>query len=317
MEIYKCHYPALIAVIILFATVFSGSIAYGQQSQSLASPTSPRTTRVSAELKAQMCDASNPSLKVVNTTEARICNIPKTVKSVPTTGVATLAPSTSAVSQKPAEKSPKSTSLAVGPAFPSQQTRPQNIVTSRSGDTATTAVSSVNSKSLTALPTIAPQASGINKQQEQIQQLAATSNDTATQNYTFASTTAALPAGKLLFLGYHGNPVGIKSSTSTSSDHGSDSKDKDGTDKKSVSRHSSTRDSDSKDKDGTDKKSVSRHSSTRDSDSKDKDGTDKKKTESKSETKAHEDKNNSDKGKKDSHGSGVSVKRIIKQALKR
>jgi hypothetical protein len=293
MEIYKCRYPALIAVITLFATVFSASIAYGQQSQSSASPTSPRTTRVSAELKAQMCDASNPSLKVVNTTEARMCNIPKTVKSVPTTGVATLASSTFAVSQKSAEKSPKSTSLAVGPAFPSQQTGPQNIVTSRSGDTATTAVSSGNSKSLTALPTIAPQASGINKQQEQIQQLAATSNDTATQNYTFASTTAALPAGKLLFLGYHGNPVGIKSSTSTSSDH------------------------DSKDKDGTDKKSVSRHSSTRDSDSKDKDGTDKKKTESKSETKAHEDKNNSDKGKKESHGSGVSVKRIIKQALKR
>jgi hypothetical protein len=295
MEIFKCHYPALVAVIILFATVFSASIAYGQQSPSSASPTSPRTTRVSAELKAQMCDASNPSLKVVNTTEARICNIPKTVKSVPTTGFATLAPSTSAVSQQPAEKSPKSTSLTVGPAFPSQQTGPQNIVASRSGDTATTAVSSLNSKSPTSLPAIAPQASGLNKQQEQIQQLAATSNDTATQSYTFASTTAAIPAGKLVFLGYHSNPVGIKSSTSTSSDH----------------------DSDSKDKDSTHKKSVSRHSSTRDSDSKDKDSTHKKKTESKSETKAHEDKNNSDKGKKESRGSGDSVKRIIKQALKR
>jgi hypothetical protein len=285
----KSQGPALIWVIIVFATVLSASIAYGQQSQSSASPTSPRITRVSAQLKAQMCDPSNPSLKVVNTTEARICNIPKTIKSVPTTGVTTLVPSTSAVSQQLAEKTPKSTSLAVGPGFPSQQIGPQNNLASRSGDTTTSAVSSLNSKSLTALQAIGPQANAINKQQEQPRQLAATSNDTATQNYTFASTTAAIPNGKVLFLGYHGNPVGIKSSISTSSDHDSDSKDK---------RHTSTGDSGSNDKDSSDKKSVSLHTSTGDSGSNDKDSSDNKKTESKSETSAHEHKNNSDKGKK-------------------
>jgi hypothetical protein len=236
----KSQGPALIGVIIVFATVLSASIAYGQQSQSSASPTSPRINRVSAQLNAQMCDPSNPSLKVVNTTEARICNIPKTVKSVSTTGITTLAPSTSGVSQQLAAKTPKSTSLAVDPAFPSQQIGPQNNVASRSGDTTTSAVSSLNSKSLTALQAIASQASAINKQQEHLRQLAATSNDTASQNYTFASTTAAIPNGKVLFLGYHGNPVGIKSSISTSSDHDSDSKDKDSSDKKKTESKSET-----------------------------------------------------------------------------
>jgi hypothetical protein len=55
-----CQLPWLIVFEIVFATIFSASIAYGQQSQSSASPTWPRITKVSAELKAQMCDPSNP-----------------------------------------------------------------------------------------------------------------------------------------------------------------------------------------------------------------------------------------------------------------
>jgi hypothetical protein len=41
---------------------------------------SSSTTTISAKLKAELCNPNNPRLKVVNATEARICNIPKTVK---------------------------------------------------------------------------------------------------------------------------------------------------------------------------------------------------------------------------------------------
>src|ERR687886_2368916 len=55
--------------------------------QPLASPpaASSSGTTISPELKAKMCDPSNPSLKVVNTTESRICGIAKTVKPPPST----------------------------------------------------------------------------------------------------------------------------------------------------------------------------------------------------------------------------------------
>jgi hypothetical protein len=43
------------------------------------------TTTISAKLKAELCNPNNPALKVVNATEARICNIPKTVKNNTTT----------------------------------------------------------------------------------------------------------------------------------------------------------------------------------------------------------------------------------------
>src|SRR5215212_2433226 len=191
------HTTLLVGLVLTLGIPVAATLASftvnAQQLSTSPSSSIPRTTAISENLKSEMCDPSNPSLKVVNTTEARICNIPKNVKSVSTTGITTLAPSTSGVSQQLAAKTPKSTSLAVGPAFPSQQIGPQNNVASRSGDTTTSAVSSLNSKSLTALQAIASQASAINKQQEQLRQLAATSNDTASQNYTFASTTAAIP----------------------------------------------------------------------------------------------------------------------------
>ena len=74
--------------IILFFAVWSNILVYAQQPSSSSpimsslpsTPSSPsNTTTISPELKAKMCNPSNPSLKVVNTTEARICGIPKTV----------------------------------------------------------------------------------------------------------------------------------------------------------------------------------------------------------------------------------------------
>jgi hypothetical protein len=52
----------------------------------LPSPASPPAT-VSPEEKSQMCDPSNPKLKFVNTTESKICGLPKSIKApeVPTT----------------------------------------------------------------------------------------------------------------------------------------------------------------------------------------------------------------------------------------
>ncbi|MFL6345507.1 MAG: hypothetical protein ACJ71A_08695 [Nitrososphaeraceae archaeon] len=68
-----------ITTMFVFATVFSASIIYAQQSSSPPAGSSLSSTTISPELKAKMCDPSNPSLKVANTTESTICGIPKTV----------------------------------------------------------------------------------------------------------------------------------------------------------------------------------------------------------------------------------------------
>ena len=84
-------FPFLVGI-MLFG-IWSNIHAYAQQSSStsssptLSSPTGNSVSKpISSELKAKICDPSNPDLKVVNTTEARICGIPKTVKpSLPST----------------------------------------------------------------------------------------------------------------------------------------------------------------------------------------------------------------------------------------
>jgi hypothetical protein len=44
-------------------------------------PTSPSTSNtISPDEKLQMCDPSNPKLKFVNTTESKICGLPKSIK---------------------------------------------------------------------------------------------------------------------------------------------------------------------------------------------------------------------------------------------
>src|SRR5690349_14381237 len=69
---------------------------YAQLSPSLsAADSSSSSSTISPQVKAIMCDPSNPSLKVVNTTEAHVCGIPKTVK--PSLSSSST-PSTSAVS---------------------------------------------------------------------------------------------------------------------------------------------------------------------------------------------------------------------------
>ncbi|MFL6346893.1 MAG: hypothetical protein ACJ72X_01180 [Nitrososphaeraceae archaeon] len=81
---------AVITILFAFTTILSVNVVYGQQqlSSSLRTGSSLSTTTISPKLKAEMCDPSNPTLKVVNTTESRICNIPKTVKNVTTAAAA-------------------------------------------------------------------------------------------------------------------------------------------------------------------------------------------------------------------------------------
>ena len=70
----------LLLVGVLLFGIWSNIQVYAQKSSSptLSSPSVSKS--ISSELKAKMCDPSNPDLKVVNTTEARICGISKTVK---------------------------------------------------------------------------------------------------------------------------------------------------------------------------------------------------------------------------------------------
>jgi ribosomal protein L18 len=210
-----------ITIIFAFATIFSANIAYGQQLSSSRTASSLSTTTISAKLKAEMCDPSNPRLKVVNTTESHICNIPKTVKNTTTTAAAIATPN-------------------------------NNNIVSRSNSAITAAtmtpISKSSNKSLSSPSTIAPQANAINQQQ---QLLVTISNGTAGQNYTFAAATPAVASGKLMYLGNHGD--GDSSSSSTPTNPDTSPKDKDSSDKKPSSRHS-TSDTGPKDKDSSDTK---------------------------------------------------------------
>ena len=64
---------------MLVFAIWTNNHVYAQQLLSPSTASSPSTI-ISPEIKAKMCNPSNPSLKVVNTTEARICGIPKTVQ---------------------------------------------------------------------------------------------------------------------------------------------------------------------------------------------------------------------------------------------
>jgi hypothetical protein len=189
-----------ITIIFAFATIFSANIAYGQQLSSSPTASSLSTTTISAKLKAEMCDPSNPRLKVVNTTESHICNIPKTIKNTTTTAAAIA-------------------------------TTNNNNVVSRSNSAITAAtmtpISKSSNKSLSSPSTIAPQANAINQQQ----QLVTISNGTAGQNYTFAAATPAVASGKLMYLGNHGGVSGSSSNT-TPTNPDTSPKDKDSSDTK-------------------------------------------------------------------------------------
>ena len=106
-------FPLLVGTLVF--AIWSNSYVFAQQlssspssSPAASSSSSLSSTTISPELKAKMCDPGNPSLKVVNTTEAHICGIQKTVKNMTTTAAT---PPTSAVSSSESKSSPLAASL--------------------------------------------------------------------------------------------------------------------------------------------------------------------------------------------------------------
>ena len=224
---------------VLLLGIWSNIQVYAQQSSAatpLSTANSSSTTTISPELKAKMCDPNNPSLKVVNTTEARICGIPKTVKP-PSLPAPT--PLTSAVSSPTESKSsPLTASLAapkqqkmiasnnnnaITPAAASQLAK--QTVAGKETTASVAPVRNISNKSLSSSSsTIAPQVNAITKQQQQ-QQLLTVSNVTAGQNHTFAATSPAVTPGKLIYLGYQGSSASLKDKHSShikSSSHNDD-----------------------------------------------------------------------------------------------
>ena len=241
---------SLLSGILLFA-IWSNVQIYAQQqlSQSPSAGNGLASKSISRELKSKMCDPSNPSLKVVNTTEARICGIPKTVK--PPLASAG-APQTSAVSSPlpSAQQTVKPTAANI--TAPKQQ----HIVTTNAVSPSTQYVTWITIASLSNLnisspsSAIAPQLKSVNQQQQLLPLIpiaainrTAGTNGTTGQNYTFAATSPAATSDQLLYLGYHGD---------TKSSHGnSGSKHDDSTDNKPYTRSStrSTSESSPKNKD--------------------------------------------------------------------
>jgi hypothetical protein len=196
---------ALISVLsaVLVFGIWSNIQTYAQQPSSsptsLSPPTVPRSTTISPQVKAVMCVTDSPSLKVVNTTEARICGIPKTVKTDTTTASSIPSISPTAVSSPPtttklpaanvaAPKQQKITTTPAASQLPKQ-------TTGASKETTTTAVS--NKPSI-----IAPQVNAISKKPQQQEQLQpATSNLPAGRNFTFATISPAVTSDTLKYLG--------------------------------------------------------------------------------------------------------------------
>ena len=226
---------------VLIFGIWSNIHAYAQQPSSSSTPLShatvSRSSTISPQVKVTMCAPGSPSLKVVNTTEARICGIPKTVKSNTTTAAAIPSTSPTAVSSRPTTTklpaanvaAPKQQQITTTPAasqLPKQTTGGSKEMT-------TTAVRSVSNKpSLPSSPsTIAPQVNAISKKHQQQEQLQpATGNVPAGRNYTFATTSTAVTPNILKYLGYQGSATAVNSGSSSS-----DSKDKHSSDTKSSS----------------------------------------------------------------------------------
>jgi hypothetical protein len=228
-------FPFLVGVMLL--GIWSNIHAYAQQSSSSSPTLSPPTSNsvskpISSELKAKICDPSNPDLKVVNTTEARICGIPKTVKpSLPS------APPTSAVSssssppppptQQTITTKPPTTTVAA----PKQQqikavnnTHMNAISRPAGGSGPGTTIAPVNHLINTSSSSsgIAPQIKAVNQQLQKqppikeingttginsktaaISSIAPPINNTAGQNYTFAAPSLPAASDQTLYLGYH------------------------------------------------------------------------------------------------------------------
>jgi signaling mucin MSB2 len=225
---------------VLIFGIWSNIQAYAQQSSSSPTPLSPptvsRSTTISQHVKAIMCAPGSPSLKVVNTTEARICGIPKTVKSNTTTAAAIPPTSTTGIS------SPTTTKLSTANvAAPKQQKISTTAATSQlskqttgASKESTAAAPSIapirnvsNKPSSSSSPsTIAPQVNAVNNKHQQQEQLQPTaSNVVAGRNSTFATTSPAVTPDTLKYLGYQGSATAGDGSSSGSKDkHSSDTK---------------------------------------------------------------------------------------------
>jgi hypothetical protein len=249
---------------LLLLSVWGNIHAYAQPSSSALAADSSST--MSPQVKAIMCDPSNPSLKVVNTTEAHICGIPKTVKP----SLSSSTPPTSAVSSTTATTH-QTTKPSLNPivATPSkqQETTPTSNNVAEKTRLAPIRVIETNpaTKQLSSTTTtIAPQA--IHQQQQQQEQqpqpqilpLTATSNNTITLNNTLSTASPLLGPGQLTFLGFHGSGSSSRSDngdgSGSSSSHSSSSSVKHSSDTKSSSS--------SKDKHSSDTKSTHSHSTS-------------------------------------------------------
>jgi hypothetical protein len=254
-------FPFLVGV-MLFG-IWSNIHVYAQQSSSSSPTLSPPTGNsvskpISSELKTKMCDPSNPDLKVVNTTEARICGIPKTVKpslpsTPPTSAVSSSPPSTQqqTITTKPAVAAPKQQQIkAVNNTHANATSRPADA--SGPGITITPVIHHATNAS-SSPSGIAPQIKAVNLQLQKqppikgingttginstvaapinsigplspiIPTSSATSvNSTAGQNYTFAATSLPAASDQFLYLGYHGPTKSNHGNSGSNHDDGND-----------------------------------------------------------------------------------------------
>jgi hypothetical protein len=210
------HATSIVSILLTLgiplAAVLSNTASgvYGQQSTPSSPNGSSLGTISSAKLKAIMCDPSNPSLKVVNTTESRICGIPKTVKNTTTTTTAILPP-TSAVSSSIMQTT-KPTTTVTSASSPKQKqiaTTNSNAVLRSNSAVTTGQVGVLENKSWSSSSspsTIAPQLSAINEvqQQQKQQQMPIVSNRTTGLDSTLAPFSPPMASGQIMYLGYHG-----------------------------------------------------------------------------------------------------------------
>ena len=231
----------LLVGVILFG-LWSNIHVYAQQSSAVISSPPKVSKPISEELKAQMCDPSNPDLKVVNTTEARICGIAKTVRPSLASTVPTPESKSAESLSSPAQQTvtTKQTTATIAPPKQQKIANTNNIPRSSGSGSPIVPLGHPTSG-------IAPQVAAVKQQQQPPVTLinsTARINNTAGQNYTFAAISPAATSGQVLYLGYHGAATNPTHSNSGSKHE--DSNDND--------NHDSTRrisDSSSKDDDGT------------------------------------------------------------------
>jgi hypothetical protein len=222
-------------------SVLTGLMLFGiwGNIQVYAQPAADSSSSISPQVKAIMCDPSNPSLKVVNTTESHICGIPKTVKP----SLSSSTPPTPALSSTTQQTKPSITPII---ATPSKQQEIPSTSNNVGANLRIAPISNLATKQLSSTTTtIAPQA--IQQQQEQQPQpqilpLAAINNNTIALNNTLSTASSLVGAGKLTYLGFHGSDSSRRSDNGDGSDssHSSGSNVKHSSDTQSTHSHSTS-----------------------------------------------------------------------------